>query len=68
MEEGRRGSGPMPRMRTGPGWRTRGDEKSGDVEPGGVPREAGEAAGPALAGARARAHTHTHTRTHTRKL
>ena len=30
----------MPGMRTGPGWGTQGDEKSGDVEPGGVPREA----------------------------
>ena len=36
-----RGSVPMPGMRTGPGWGTQGDEKSGDVEPGGVPREAG---------------------------
>ena len=35
-----RGFVPMPGMRTGPGWGTQGDEKSGDVEPGGVSREA----------------------------
>lgn len=36
-----RGSVPTPGMSTGLGWGTRGGEKSGDVEPGGVPREAG---------------------------
>lgn len=54
-----RGSVPTPGMSTGPGWGTRGGGKSGDAEPGGVPREAGEAARPALAAARARVRART---------